>query len=354
MWRDGLALAPSVAAARWLPTTPYKLLLSLTDRCTHRCRACATWTRRPGRELEPAEIDRLLRDLPGLRWLDLTGGEIVARPDFRDVADAVARHAPRLVFLHLATNGAEPAAVFSLVRRLQRAGGPAPVVTVSLDGDEALHDHMRGTPGAFRQAVQTARRLGDLPGVQVYLGTTLTPDNVGALASTRDALAAELPDLVPRHWHVNAMQRSPHFFGNAGARLPDPNALLRALDEVERLRGVPRDPFALAEWTWLRLLRRHLRSGGAPLPCQALRASVFVGPTGDVYPCHLRPDLLGNVRERGLGEVLRGPAAKASRATITGEPCARCFTPCEAYHAILAHPLRALVRAALDDRGAPH
>jgi MoaA/NifB/PqqE/SkfB family radical SAM enzyme len=348
MWRDGLALAPHVLAARWLPALPYKLLLSVTDRCSHRCLACATWTRRPGRELEPGEIDRLLAGQPGLRWLDLTGGEIVARPDHLEVADAVARHAPRLVFLHLATNGADPPAVERLVQRLARGDGPGPVVTVSLDGDRGLHDHLRGLPGAFDAAVETARRLSSLPGVQVYLGTTLTPHNLGALDSTRRALQATLPGLCPAHWHVNAMQRSPHFFHNPGAALPAPQDLAHALLAVERLRGLPRDAFALAEWTWARLARRHLLSGRAPLPCQALRASVFVAPDGEVYPCHIRPDPLGNLRDHRLRlpELLATPRAAALRQAIQAEPCARCFTPCEAYHAILATPLRALLHAA--------
>jgi len=350
MWREGARLAPAVAAARWRATSPYKLLLSVTDRCTLRCRACHAWVRAPRPELSPAEIDRLLAGLPGLRWLDLTGGEPTARTDILEVADAVARHAPRLIFLHLATNGFEPARAEAVVRRLVRGGGPAPVITVSLDGDQALHDRLRGAPGAFGRAVETARRLNALPDVRVYVGTTLTPDNLGALPATARALAAELPALVPARWHVNAMQRSPHFFGNEGAPLPERDALARALDEVRRLRGWPRDAFALAEWTWERLYHRHARTGAPPVPCQALRASVFVDAAGDVYPCHLRDTLLGNVRAHDLrlADVLRSAPALAEARAIGAEPCARCWTPCEAYHAILAHPARAVARAVFE------
>ena len=347
MWREGLSLFPGVAGARWRPARPYKLLLAVTDRCTLRCRACRSWARPPRDELTPAEIGALLAGLPSLRWLDLTGGEPTARPDLREVADAVAGQARRLVFLHFATNGADPAAAEDLARRVVARGGPPPVVTVSLDGDEALHDRLRGRPGAFLSAVEAARRLQALPGVQVYVGTTLTPDTVPALAATGRALARALPDLVPRHWHVNAMQRSAHFFANEGQALPAPAALARALDEVRRQRGAPRDAFALAEWTWLQLFHRHQRTGTPPVPCQALRASVFVDAAGQVFPCHLRDTPLGDVRDHGLSlpDVLRGAPARAEDRAIHDEPCARCWTPCEAYHAILAHPVLSVARA---------
>ena len=142
-WTDGLRLAPSVARSRLGAGWPFKLLLSLTDRCTHRCRHCRAWTRRPGEELSPGEVGALLDSVPGLRWLDLTGGEIVARPDADALADAIAARSGRLVFLHFATNGDQPGKVGSFARRLRAPGGPGLVVTVSLDGDRGLHDRIQ-------------------------------------------------------------------------------------------------------------------------------------------------------------------------------------------------------------------
>jgi len=346
-WRDGIRLGPVVLGNRWQAASPYKLLLSLTDRCTHRCRHCATWRRDPGDELTPDEVDRLLASAAGLRWLDLTGGEITARPDFLELAGAVAAHAGRLIFLHFATSGSDPGRVLRLTERLCAASGPAVVVTVSLDGDEPLHDHIRGRKGAFASAVDTARRLHRLPGVEVYLGTTLTPDNADHLERIRAALRSALPELADSRWHVNVMNRSRHFFGNADHPLPDREQVLAFTRFVERARGRSLDPFAAAERLFLRTLRWYLRQGTAPLPCQALKASVFVSPSGQAFPCHILDWPLGDLRalEMDLQALMRSPAARAARARIVRERCSRCWTPCEAYHAMLAAPMRTLIRS---------
>lgn len=344
---DGLRLVPAIARSRLREAAPYKLLLSLTDRCTHRCLQCQVWARRPGDELRPHEVARLLEQLPSLRWLDLTGGEIVARPDADELGQAIASQARGLALLHFATNGWAPDKVLGLARHLRSAQGPRLVVTVSIDGDRALNDRLRGRAGAFDRAVETAAALEALGDVDVYIGTTVTPDNLDALDRTHAALAQALPNLASGHWHINLMNRSRHFFGNLEQPLADPLALRQAVDAIARLRGPPKDAFAVIERLFLLTLRGYLGDARAPVPCQALRASVFVGPTGDVYPCHIRDARLGNVREAGLDlrRVLQGPAARADAAQLRRAGCDGCWTPCEAYPSMIASPARTCLAA---------
>lgn len=340
-WRDGIRLAPSVLAARLVRGVPFKVLLSVTDRCDSRCTHCRAWLRSPGDELRPDEIERLLRQWQGLRWVDLTGGEPTGRPDAGAVADAVASQARRLVFLHFATNGLRPVAAADFASRLTMGGGPPVVVTVSIDGDASLHDRMRGIRGAFGQAVQTATILGRMPRVEVYLGTTVTPENLPHLARIRDALGEALPGMIPGRWHVNLMNRSGHFFGNLDRPPMAPEDVLEAVRAVASLRPPTRDPFSWVEHLFLRNLRRFALTGRAPVPCEALRASVFVGPGGEVHPCHIRGPSLGNVRDVDLhvGRLLTGAAARRERDRMDREGCDGCWTPCEAYPAMASHPL---------------
>jgi MoaA/NifB/PqqE/SkfB family radical SAM enzyme len=342
-WIDGLRLAPAVMAARITGITPFKVLLAVTDRCESRCGHCKAWQRTPGDELRPDEIARLLGQWPLLRWVDISGGEPTSRPDAPDVADAVALSARRLAFLHFATNGSNPAAALDFARRLVVAGGPPVVVTVSLDGDEEIHDRMRGVKGAFARAVETAAALARMDRVDVYAGTTVTPLNLPHLGRIRDALARALPNVVPDRWHVNLMNRSGHFFGNLDLPPMATGDVLEAVRIVEGLRPPSGDPFSWVEHLFLRNLRLHTLSGRAPVPCEALRASVFVGPGGDVFPCHIRGPSVGNVRDSGLriDRVLAGPLARLERARIDCRGCDDCWTPCEAYPSMASHPFHA-------------
>ena len=346
---DGLGLAPAVLGSRLGVTTPYKLLLVLTDQCNQRCAHCRIWAASPRPELTAEEIGRSLRSLPSLRWVDLTGGEIFLRRDIGEVFDAVVENVDRLVFLHFPTNGSDPARIVAETRRLCCLTSARIVVTVSIDGDEALHDRIRGSRGAFEKALDTFRILDALPGVDVFVGTTITPGNMDALASIRTALDRHLPGLRPDQWHINFMTRSKHFFRNTEVAGLSSEEILEVIPRLDRLRGKPRNAFAWVERFYLRGLGRFHRRGDPPAPCQALRASLFVDTSGDVFGCHILDHRVGNLRDAGydLPAILRSPPALAERGWIASTPCTECWTPCEAYHAMLAAPVRAFLRGLL-------
>lgn len=350
-WTDGLRLLPTILRARVRNDAPYRLLLSLTEGCNHRCQHCHSWAKERQEELSVDEVDRILGSLPSLRWLTLTGGEIMTRPDIAEIFEVVRAHAPRLIFLNFTTNGALPGKTAALAPRLAHPRGPRPVVNVSIDGPRALHDQMRGRPGAFDLAVATAKRLATEPLVDAYVGTTLTPLNIERVDEVHLSLRDALPELVPSHWHVNFMTRSAHFFDNLGVEAPSKEQVIAASYRVEALRGVPRDAFALVERLSLRNLRAYLRRARAPVPCQAVRASLYVGSQGATYGCHILERPLGELRETGedLRRVLSSAAASGERHRIRAEACDACWTPCEAYHAMLASPFRTVLSAMAPD-----
>ena len=65
----------------------------------------------------------------------------------------------RLALLHFPTNGFLTDTIVSIAERLVRHTTSRIIVTVSLDGDEALNDEIRGIKGGYRRQVETFRRL---------------------------------------------------------------------------------------------------------------------------------------------------------------------------------------------------
>ena len=333
------------------PSSPVRAVLSLTRRCNLRCQTCRTWeVAPPAPELSADEVGRILRQMPRLTWLDVTGGEIFVRRDAEAVLDAVLDHTPSLRLLHFPTNGWHTERVVAAARQVRRRRPEvALLVTVSFDGPGALHDELRGRPGAFEHALATFRALRSEPGVKVYAGTTVSRANAAHLDALGAALARALDGFSVEgfsadEWHWNWMVLSGHYFrneGQAALTMPQPERLVR--DHIRR-RGAPRSLVDVMELGFLVNLERYL--GGEPtgVPCQALRSTCFVSPEGQLYPCHVWDRPLGDLRERPLAELWRSPEVLAARSEVERLDCGGCFTPCEAYPALAGAPVAASVQ----------
>lgn len=332
------------------PRAPTRLVMDVTRRCNLRCEMCHTWKLDPSHELSPDEVRAALAQMPELLWLDVTGGEIFLRGDAAELLEAVVDAAKTLKVLHFPTNGWFTRRVVEATRRA-RALRPelALIVTVSIDGAPALHDQIRGREGSFRRAIETYRALREIPGVDVYVGTTLTPANRPHLDALERALRDALEDFHPSRWHWNWLQISQHFFANAhlAAGSDDaspPGAIVR--EHLAR-RGAPRSMVELMELMFLVNLDAYRRGEASGIPCQALRSAAFISPEGRVYPCHVWDRPIGDLRTHTLDEIWNAPETLKIREDITERlACGGCFTPCEAYPALAGAPLHALAQTA--------
>jgi Fe-coproporphyrin III synthase len=329
-------LARRAAEVRLGSHLPFKLILALTERCDCRCEACFIWRKPKGVELTPAEIGAALAQAPFVRWLNLTGGEPFLREDLVEVVEAAARALPRLALLDFPTTGQRTDRILEGVERIARLGLPRVFVTVSLEGPPALHDRLRGRPGAFERACATWAGLRAMPGVRAYLGYTLHAENADHVDAALAAVAARVPGTSLDDLHLNVLTRSGHYYDNLGGSLVPPPRMPAAVDEALRRRSASAAPQDLIEAAYLRLVPEHLRTGRSPVPCRSGSASVFVAANGDVYPCTVYGRRLGNLRERPLAEILGGAEAADARAVIARDACPGCWSPCEAHPTLLA------------------
>ncbi len=336
-------------AETWVhrPPSPNRVVLDVTRRCNLRCRMCHTW-RHPGDgELTRDEIETLLGALPRLVWLDVTGGEPFVRRDIEEILGLAIEMPAALQVLHFQTNGwATDRIVHTTAATRARREGVQLIVTVSIDGPRAVHDAIRGRAGAFDRAIDTLRGLWGLPGVEVHVGTTITPDNAEALEELRAELQRAVPRFNPRRWHWNWAQVSAHFYGNE--HLAD-SADVPPDDRLQRLRasrGVPRGMVELMEQLYLVNLEFVQRGEPSGIPCQALRSTVFVSPEGELYPCHMYDRPLGNLREHDLPTLWHSAAVHQARRDIERLACGGCFSACEAYPAMAGAPLSTLRQTA--------
>jgi radical SAM protein with 4Fe4S-binding SPASM domain len=336
---------------------PLKVNLCVTYWCQYRCKTCNIWQRKPTDELTTDELLAFVRKNRSTAWLDVTGGEPFLRPDIGEIFEAVLRDWRKLVVLHFPTNGFLTDRIVSTVARLPGRTSASIIVTVSLDGDEALNDEIRGIKGGFRRQIATFKALRRIAGVRAVLGMTLSAHNAGKFAETFDACRREIRDLTPADFHLNVAQVSGHYYGNS-----EMSALLPGLDQVkaelaEYASRRARGGFVSAwmERAFLRHLHRYLDTGRTPMRCHALRSSCFVDPWGTVYPCITWDRPVGRLRETGmdLRPIWRSATAQAAQGDAWSGNCPQCWTACEAYQSILGNVVRPFDRPAAVTPGAP-
>ncbi len=347
MRRRALARLARIHAPAWVrrPASPLRAVVALTRRCNQRCATCRSGDLPPGEEMTAGEIGRLCRSMPRLTWLDLTGGEPMLRPDAVEVVRRVLEATPNLAVLHFPTNGTFPARAkecAALIR--ERRPDVSGIVTVSIDGPPALNDAIRGRAGAFDAALETYRELKAVPGIEVYIGTTVSEANRDALDDLRSHLEGALPDFDDRAWHWNLRQISDHFFANRdllGEGDPGRDAAL--VRRQIRRRWPPRSPVDLMELTFLVNLEAHVSGRPVGLACQALHSTCFVSADAHLYPCHVFDRSLVDLREvdMDIAAVWSSRRVRAARGAVQRRECGGCFTPCEAYPMVVGSPLRA-------------
>ena len=336
----GLALLQTTAHR---PSAPLKLNLCLTYWCQYRCKTCNIWQRKPSDELTTEEVITLVRENANVTWADLTGGELFLRRDIDDIFEAIVTGWSRLAILHFPTNGFQTDRIVRSVERIAGRGPARTVVTVSVDGDEALNDEIRGIKGGYRRQIETFAALRRIPGIVTSLGVTLSTYNLGQFERTFAACARECPGLTIHDVHLNVAQRSGHYYGNAEADavVPDPMSARAEMKKYQSLRGPARSPSQLLESAYLRNLDEFLLTGRTPMPCHALRASCFIDPWGVVYPCITYSKPMGRLRETGmrLDPIWNDPRTAQVQGDIWKGQCPQCWTACEAYQSILGNSL---------------
>ncbi|MBN1811981.1 MAG: radical SAM protein [Anaerolineae bacterium] len=303
--------APTLACCVW----------EMTLRCNLRCLHCgATAGRARPDELTTAEALRVAGELVALQAGEVTlmGGEIFLRPDWLAVAQALRAGGVQLVVF---TNGT----LLTPERIAQLAALEPRTIGTSLDGGRAaVHDGIRGVPGAFEKTLVAIDDL-QTAGLRVGVITTLTQRNLYELPAIARLLVGR--DV---RWQIQAA-------GAGGERLKRAD-LLTPLEFYFAALFIARMR-ATYPWAVLPVIGAHdfgycsTRLSSLRVPgqvwagCGAGRNTLGIQSDGGVKGClSLSVDfVVGSVRERSLVELWEGEPFEAWRRPVTRHSfCAEC------------------------------
>lgn len=315
--------------------TPTRLIYYVTNRCNARCRHCFFAahlnTDRSG-ELTLAEIERVAASLRHrIRSLLLTGGEPTLRDDLPEICRLFDR-INRTALFTIPSNGLDPDRIEGLLDEILSTTRAKLNAQVSIDGLAEVHDRIRGVPGGFARALETARRLKRLRGRHrnmnaVSVLTVISAANADQIAPLIDVVEREgglfhkfqylrssVTDVAGLPKEVLADHQPP----DVALRRPDDETLRRVTDLITRQLRRPHDTLVsrrqvaslMHQWWTAVDHEGHLR-------CLAGRIDGVLYANGAVALCEMtRP--VANVRDFGgdFAALWRSEAAERRRRQI--------------------------------------
>lgn len=319
------------------PPHPLYLILFVTSRCVGHCKHCFYWPaiNQPERPLSREEADKTAASMGRLLQVTFTGGEPFLREDFVDLAEIFYRR-NRPYHLGIATSGFHPERVEAGVKRLL-ASCPDSRLTVGLplEGTEELNDEIRGVPGFFARTTETYQRLLPLrqasPRLTLLVDITASGFNRGRLRQTYEMIRDNLRPDVINLILTRGVPRDP-----AGKDL-DPREIndLLALMEKDLRAGRQKGYrffgtlLSAKDIILRRLALEIFQNHSFHFPCAAGRIAGVLMPEGEVFPCELWTESLGNVRAHNysIPAIWSSEKARAIRREIIASKCT-CYHQC--------------------------
>jgi MoaA/NifB/PqqE/SkfB family radical SAM enzyme len=323
---------------------PYKLTLLVSDGCNLRCQICSIWRNRT-QFISLAEVKHLwssFRLKP--TWINISGGEPTLNPELEEILRFFLTM-NRSLLVTLTTNGYREI-VEPMVRVLAVNRRSILYVSVSMDGEKAEHNAVRGRGDAFERTAshyQALRLAAErFPTLKVGISTTVSRGNYLRVLPFLEKCIREKTPVS-----INLAQVSPYYENgdeHSFDRLPVREvsqlltALIRLLPKLS-LDSFLKVSFLLGSLRWLE---------GKPLriPCSSIRSNVLVSADLELMDCTLRFEPWTGAKEsrssrlEEIAAAIRRPGRRlrALRSRIRQSGCeTRCHTPCESYvHTIAA------------------
>jgi len=310
----------------------------VTSHCNATCDTCFYWDELNQKgDLSWEEIVRLSENTPPFTDLWFSGGEPTLRRELPEIIDLfVSKNG--VSHINLPTNGLKPDRIVEVATHsLSRHPFLELHVNIALDGTRDSHDAMRGVPGNFDKAVQSARQLRALKPrygqrLRVHFNTVITSDN--------------LEEILPlAEWVRFERLVDGHYFNLIRGDAKDPRlkqlqreSLRKIYPGIARLQWEYADGLfegkGLLKWlkkaAYVGTLTFHHRtqfenaehSSKWPMQCTAGETSAVIDFDGRVRACELRKPI-GNLRDYGMDfkAFWESPARQSEPSKISCDQC---------------------------------
>jgi len=192
--------------------------------------------------------------------------------------------------------------------------------------------------------MNTFKELKNLPSVKAQINFTLSYNNMQSFKDAFVSIKEAYPDIRLDDINVTLFQKSSFYFENENLMEIDKHLMS---EEITRILRMDCERLSLNNFlrkTYLRLYLRYIKNKRYPLKCQALASTCFLDPYGNIFPCSVYNRKLLNVREmnNNFDYLWNTKDAKRLYYECATYLCPVCWSPCDAYSAIVGSLVKAL------------
>jgi MoaA/NifB/PqqE/SkfB family radical SAM enzyme len=311
----------------WPRLLPLNLTLSPSPKCNSRCLTCNIWIKRED-ELTLDEWGKVLASLGRAPyWFTVSGGEPLMYPHVVELVQLAYEHC-RPGVISIPTNGI----LSSIPDRVERIARSCPqsqiIINLSLDGIGKDHDFIRGIEGNFEKFELRLRQLIDLRGRlrNLTLGihsvvSRFNIEKVDDLISYAERSGADqfITEIAEQRVELDTVGLPITPSAAEYAKVAD---RIIAYASAKRFSGMAKFTEGLRV-EYYKLVKRILAEQDQVIDCYAGWASAQIYADGTVWPCCVRADNLGSLREHDYDfrKIWFGEKIKEVRRSIAAKEC---------------------------------
>lgn len=276
---------------------PTHAIVAITLNCNARCVMCDIWKNKMSGEMKPEEY----RKLPSyLKDINVTGGEPFLRLDFPEVIRNIKIAAPK-ARLVVNTNGFMWRKIKEDMEKVIHID-PSIAIRLSIDGFGEVHNKIRGIPGGFDLIMKSLHHLRAIGIKDLGISFTLMERNIDQLPIMQNFAFKE-----GLQFSLTIATNSPIYFGEDKENLRPRNTkkLTRMLEDAARKHYEQFSPKEILRGWFVKRMLDYTITGKRFLLCDAGSGFFYLDSHGNVFACHIKPWIMGNIRQKPIGEILK-------------------------------------------------
>jgi radical SAM protein with 4Fe4S-binding SPASM domain len=288
---------------------------------------CNIWQQPSENELNP---DEYLKLPSSLKVVNVTGGEPFIRSDIDLIVKNLVKLNPKMRVV-ISSNGFFIDAMKTKLIKIKQFL-PSIGVGVSLQGIEEVHNSVRGNKESFKRAVASLKMLKDIGIKDIRTGMTFTEENCGQIKDVY-ALSREL-----------GIQFTGTYAHNSDVYFKTSSNVKKSIDLTQLDDVIKSELKSRKAKSWFRAYYFHgakeSLSGKKKIDkCCAGERFFYMDPFGNVYPCIMLDQVMGNIRDfKDFDELFNGPQADKVRQRVKECPHI-CWMVCTVRSNLIRHPL---------------